>query len=329
MLEPEITETKAGAAARITLNRPKALNALTRGMVQRMSRVLSEWEADPAVTLIVVDAVGGRAFCAGGDVARLYAEGTAGNFAYCTGFWAENYALNAQIAELGTPYVALMDGIVMGGGAGISAHGRHRVVTERTVLAMPECGIGLVPDVGASHLLARAPEGLARLVALTGVRLGAADCIALGLADSFVPSDRLPALVGALMEAADAGPIAQFSTPPGPGTLPDPEDAAAMVAGPSPAALAARLERRPEAWALDAAAALRRASPRSLRLTLDLLDAARHCPSLRRCLERDLDATSYCLTEGDFLEGVRAAIIDKDRKPNWKPDTCPRPDPGP
>lgn len=319
MLEPEVKETKAGAAARITLNRPKALNALTREMVLRMSRILSEWEADPGVRLIVADAAGDKAFCAGGDVARLYAEGTAGNNAYCTDFWAENYALNAQIAGLSTPYVALMDGIVMGGGVGISAHGAHRVVTERTVLAMPECGIGLVPDVGASHLLARAPEGLARLIALTGLRLGPADCIALGLADSFVPSDQLPALTSALMEAADASLIAAFSEPPGPGTLPDPQAAAETFAGQLPEAIAERLEQNRQDWAQNAAAALRRASPISLQLTLKLLDAARQDSSLLRCLARDLNAASYCLAEGDFLEGVRAAIIEKDRKPNWKP----------
>ena len=180
--------------------------------------------------------------------ARLYAEGTAGKEAYCTDFWAENYALNAQIAGLNTPYVALMDGIVMGGGVGISAHGAHRVVTERTLLAMPECGIGLVPDVGASHLLAPAPEGLARLVALTGYRLGPADCIALGLADSFVPSDRLPALTSALMEAADASPVAAFSEPPGPATLPDPQAAAEIFAGQLPEAIAERLNQNRQDW---------------------------------------------------------------------------------
>lgn len=323
MSEPEFLISQKGSARRFTLNRPKALNALTSGIVAEMSKALKEWEEDPSVSLIVLDAVGDKAFCAGGDVARLYTEGRAGNTDYCTTFWKENYALDAQIAELKTPFVALMDGIVMGGGVGISAHGTNRVVTERTVFAFPECGIGLIPDVGASYLFASVAPGLAAYVTLTGLRLNGADCLELDLADVFVPSDRLAELTEALMTAGDTGPLETFKESAEQSKLPALSvEIERVFEAQDLASITNALNQSSAEWAGKAKAAIDRGSPTSLALTLALLSAARSDRDLRRCLDRELKAAAYCLVEGDFLEGVRAAIIDKDRSPAWKASTA-------
>lgn len=315
---PEILENRQGSARRLTLNRPGALNALTRDMVGQLARYLAEYEADPLTSLIVLDSAGEKAFCAGGDVARLYAEGIAGNTNYCVCFWSELYALVAQIAALQTPFVVLMDGIVMGGGAGLGVHGKNRVVTERTKLAMPECAIGLIPDVGVSHLLANAPDGTGHYAALTGARLNAAAAIDMGLADWFVPSVSLADLVEALMQEESTAPLDRFvtSAPDAHAALP-PEAVAAFADNLS--GLEERLASRDAPWAGRALKALICASPLSLELTKELLTAAKAEPGLTAALERELCAARLCLTDGDFLEGVRAAIIDKDGAPAWKP----------
>ncbi|MEL7428671.1 MAG: enoyl-CoA hydratase/isomerase family protein, partial [Pseudomonadota bacterium] len=165
----------SGMAGRITLTRPQALNAMTYDMCMEIGEALSDWEANDAVKLVIIDAEGERSFCSGGDIADLYATGKAGDFAYGRKFWADEYRVNAQIRNYPKPFVAIMDGIVMGGGVGISAHGSHRIVTENTLFAMPECGIGLVPDVGGNWLLSRAPGHVGEYLATTGARLKAAD----------------------------------------------------------------------------------------------------------------------------------------------------------
>jgi enoyl-CoA hydratase len=318
MLEPDLIETRSGKTGRITLNRPAALNAMTHAMVRRMARILSEWEADPTITLILVDGAGDKAFCAGGDVAALYAAGKAGRFEEVIAFWRDMYALDAQIAELKTPYIAFMDGITMGAGVGVGAHGAHRVVTERTMLALPECGIGLVPDVGASYLLAALPEGLARLIALTGARLRGADCVALGLADYRIESGQKAEVIAKLLASGDvAGMFERLLAPGRSDILAREAKAEAAFAGSDPTRMRQRLERLGEDWAQKAAQSLGAGSPTSQALTLKLLHQSREDRDLRRCLDRDLQATTFCLTQGDFLEGVRAAIIDKDHRPSW------------
>ena len=317
-MEPDIIETRRAGVRHLTLNRPQALNALTLDMVKQFSRCLAEYEADPVVTLIIVDAMGDKAFCAGGDVARLYNEARGGNPDFCLDFWSALYALVSQIAALKTPYVALMKGIVMGGGVGIGSHGRHRIVSDRTLLAMPECSIGLVPDVGVSHLLAQAPFGAAEYVAQTGARLDAAGAIALDFADHFVPSDRHAALVSAMVDAGSAEPIARFATEPPTDVVSTLADGAVRAFEGTVDTLNDRLDAHNAPWAAKAATALRSASPLSLALTRHLLNEARAAPGVDRALERELGAVRHCLLAGDFLEGVRAAIIDKDRQPQWQ-----------
>src|SRR4051795_2841198 len=188
MAEAELLCERRGVAGLVTLNRPQALNALTHGMVLELSRALDEWADDPAVTRVVVTGAGERAFCAGGDIRRLYDLGRAGRQDEALGFWREEYALNVRIKRYPKPYVALIDGIVMGGGVGVSLHGSHRVASDRYVFAMPEVGIGFFPDVGATYALPRLPGRMGLYLALTGERARAADALALGLATHAIPS---------------------------------------------------------------------------------------------------------------------------------------------
>ena len=209
-----------GRAGRITLTRPQALNALTHAMVRDIDATLAAWEGDDSVAFVLVDAEGPRAFCAGGDIAEVYASGRRGDFASGARFWADEYRMNARMARYPKPCVALMQGFVMGGGVGISGHGSHRVVGATTRVAMPECAIGLVPDVGASAILAAAPGRLGEYLGLTGHRMGPGDAIRAGFADSFIPEDRWPDLAAAVVDASDPSEaVAAFADPAPPGAL--------------------------------------------------------------------------------------------------------------
>ncbi len=204
----EVLVRRQGSLGRLTLNRPQAINALTLGMVEAIGAALEAWQADPAVLAVLVDGAGPRGLCAGGDIRFLHDSVRAGTPEAADDFLHAEYRLNARIARFPKPYLALMDGLVMGGGVGVSAHGSLRIVTERTRLAMPEVGIGFVPDVGSTHLLSAAPGELGTHAALTGEAMGAADALLCGLADHHVASDRLPALVGALTTCDDAAALA-------------------------------------------------------------------------------------------------------------------------
>ncbi|HTV38303.1 MAG TPA: enoyl-CoA hydratase/isomerase family protein, partial [Xanthobacteraceae bacterium] len=203
----EVLVRRRGALRRITLNRPKALNALTLGMVETMAAHLREWAADEAAGVVLIDGAGDRGLCAGGDLRELYDAAKAKNYALPARFWATEYRLDVLIARYRKPVVALMDGMVMGGGVGLSAHAAHRVVTERSVIAMPEVGIGYFPDVGALYVLARAPGYVGTHLALTGARIGAADAIYCGLADVHVPADKLADLPAALADCRTAADV--------------------------------------------------------------------------------------------------------------------------
>ncbi len=331
-----------GRAGRITLTRPGAMNALTHAMATEIERALIAWRDDDDVGLVLIDGAGPRAFCAGGDIQDLYATGRAGDFAYGRRFWADEYRLNAMIAGYPKPYVALMHGFVMGGGVGISAHGSHRVVCEDAAIAMPECGIGLVPDVGGSWLLARAPGRLGEYLGLTGARMGPADAIHAGFADAFVPRDRWGRMVERLVARGTAEAVGAFETPPPPSAvaalepalsapfaLPDVDAIRAALSGarladPSSAGAPSADMPRADApladapWAAAARAALDRASPLSLACALAIIRAARTLPRLEDALAREYRFTARCMEHGDFLEGVRAAVIDKDRRPVWR-----------
>src|SRR5215468_5919647 len=201
----EVLIRRQGRAGRLTMNRPQALNALTLGMVRQIWSALLAWRRDPAVELVVLDGTGDRALCAGGDVRALYDSRSEGSSLART-FWREEYRLNALIGRYPKPFVAIQDGIVMGGGIGLSAHARHRIVTERSRLAMPETGIGLIPDVGGTWLLAHAPGETGLYLGLTGVEMDAADAIYAGFSDTLVPSSRLTELKARLFDR-NGGPV--------------------------------------------------------------------------------------------------------------------------
>ncbi len=320
--EPDLLVRREGCAGRITLNRPKALNAMTYDMAMAIEAALLAWKQDDAVLLVLIDAAGERAFCAGGDIADLYRTGKAGDFAFGQRFWADEYRLNGLIAGYPKPYVAIMDGIVMGGGVGISAHGLHRIVTERSVLAMPECGIGLVPDVGGSLLLARAPGHLGEYLGLTGTRISGADAILTGFADFFVASQHLPELKTRLCETGDANVIADFvGSAEIAGLLAWQHRIAPIFGSTLLPDLLGALEAEASEWSAQALAAIRRASPLSIACSFDLIREVRAANTMQAALDLEYRFSSRCMEFGDFLEGVRAAIIDKDRMPKWRHDS--------
>ena len=320
----EIIVETAGRLGRIRLNRPKALNALTHGMVGRINAALDGFTGDAGITCVLLTGEGERGFCAGGDVRSLYlSEGTA----FAEQFWRDEYRLDARVARFDKPVVAIMDGITMGGGVGLSAHARHRVVTERSRVAMPETGIGYLPDVGATWLLPRAPGETGTYLGLTGEPMDAADTIKAGFADAMVPASALAGLIEALSDMPEnashaevAAAIRAWSIEPGPGRL------AAQRAlidrcfshDTMPEILSA-LDEDGSAFAAQTRATLAEKAPASLVLTLHLLRRGRTAQNLEACLEREFHASLAMLAEGDFREGIRAAVIDKDRRPRWSP----------
>lgn len=325
--EEIITETE-GSVGVIRLNRPKALNAITLDMVRFMSAALDRFEADPAVSVILLEGAGERGLCAGGDIRGLYDSIRAGGDLGKV-FWREEYILNARLAALQKPYVAFMDGIVMGGGVGLSAHGRHRVVTEKTMLAMPETGIGFFPDVGGTWLLARAPGQLGTYYGLTGQSMNASEAIRCGFADVVVPSEKLKELRAALTRLGPQatngmvrGVLAHYSIPRAPAPI---EANKALIdsamAYDSAADIISAFERDASEFAQATVKLLRTKSPTSLKVTLRLLREAKASTSLRQCLTREYGAALEVFISHDFPEGIRAAVIDKDRSPKWSPAT--------
>lgn len=309
---------RIGRAGRITMNNPKALNALTYDMSLGLEDAMDAWRHDPAVDLIVIDAAGDRAFGAGGDVKELYSRGKAGDSAYARTFFGDEYRMNAALSTYAKPVVTMVDGIVMGGGVGVSGHGSHRVVSEKTVLAMPECAIGLVPDVGGTWLLGRGPGRVGDWLGLTGARIGAADAITAGFADSFVLSADFPALIAALEETGDVAAIAAVAGTPEPGIIPGLRaDIDRCFAGIDPVVIVARLEAENADWAHAAAKAIARSCPLSVWCSLELLDRARRATDIREALMHEFRFSARCTDEGEFLEGVRAQLVDKDRNPQW------------
>jgi enoyl-CoA hydratase len=324
--EPDLIARREGSAGIIRLNRPKAINAVTLEMFRDIEKALDQFEADPATAVIVLEGAGERGLCAGGDIRALYesskVQGDLGKV-----LWREEYILNARIAKFPKPYVAFMDGIVMGGGVGLSAHGRHRVVTERTKLAMPEVGLGFFPDVGGTWLLSHSPGEIGTYFGLTGQTMNGPDAIHAGFADAVVPSSKLLALREVLTKIR-------------PGTLSSEVEtlidgfATGETAGPVAAMqtridgwfahdrmedIVATLERDGSELAQATLKTLSEKSPRGMVVTLQLLRLARASSSLEECLVREYRAALEVFRSDDFREGVRAAVIDKDRNPKWSP----------
>jgi len=314
---PDIHIRKSGKAGRITLNRPEALNALSYDMALAIEAALDDWAVDPSVELVIIDALGDKAFCAGGDIQEMYDTAKAGDYEYGRKFWRDEYRMNAKLFNFPKPYVAFMQGFTMGGGVGISCHGSHRIVCENSQIAMPECGIGLVPDVGGSLLLARAPGHLGEYLGTTAARMDAGNAIYAGFADYYIERAAWPALI----EALEGGDLAAI-------------DAAAL-----PAPIASLKAIQPEIdrnfngstvadilrgfkgtdWEQATEKSLRRNCPLSVECALELVRRVRGLGTIEQALGMEYRFTCRSASQGDFIEGIRAAIIDKDRNPSWTP----------
>jgi enoyl-CoA hydratase/carnithine racemase len=326
--EPTIIARREGEAGTLLMNRPRALNALDLAMIRAFQAALDAWTGDAAVRLVVLEGAGGRAFCAGGDVRRIRDLAIAGDEAAVEAFFAEEYAVNRGIATFGKPWVSLIDGVCMGGGIGLSVHNGPRVVTESALLAMPETAIALFPDVGTSYVLPRLPGAVGTWLALTGARLRGADAVHAGLADHFVPKERLAALRAALVESGDAAVVAGFAAVPPEASFAAHRPAIdrCFAADSLPAILAA-LAAEGTAWAAEQAAILRRMSPTSLAVSLDLIRRGAGA-TLDDCLAMELALTRVVVhRHPDFREGVRSVLVDKDGAPTWSPATIEALDP--
>ncbi|WP_406002527.1 enoyl-CoA hydratase/isomerase family protein [Streptomyces sp. NBC_00829] len=316
--DPVLLRTE-GRAGYLTLNRPRALNALTHPMVRTLDAALAGWEADPAVEVVVVTGAGERGLCAGGDIRAVRADVLEGGTA-SLGFWRDEYRLNARIARYPKPYVAVMDGYVMGGGVGVSAHGDVRVVTERSAVAMPETGIGFVPDVGGTYLLARAPGELGTHLALTGTAVGAADALLCGLADHFVPSGRLRELTASLASVEVTEAVGRYAE-----EAPGGELALhrgwidACYCADSVEEIVDRLLAHGDPAANEAAETILTRSPTSLKVTLAAVRRAGELGALEPALNQEYRVSCAAFRSPDLVEGVRAQVVDKDRRPRWSP----------
>jgi enoyl-CoA hydratase len=309
---------------RITLNRPKALNALTLDMAVTMTKYLRAWATNPEVGAILIDGAGERGLCAGGDIRALY-DAAKSKSPLPEQFWSTEYHLNLLIARYPKPIIAVMDGVVMGGGVGVSAHASHRVVTERSAVAMPEVAIGFFPDVGASFLLARAPGYVGTYLALTGDRMNAADAIFCGFADVHIAAAKLAELPSALADCQTAeevrATLGRMSIPPTPGKL---QAAQRWIDRCFNAGAVEIIFARLQSADLDQArytfAAMQKASPTSLKVTLRNVRAAVSFERVEQSFQQDYRIALACIVGHDFIEGVRATIVDKDRNPKWRPD---------
>lgn len=309
-----------GSGGRVTLNRPQALNALNASIATAMLDALRQWAADDRIALVLVDSEGEKAFCAGGDLSAIYRGAVTGDYEDALSFWRTEYRLDRLIASYPKPYAVIMDGFVMGGGVGISAHGSHRIVTETSVVAMPECSIGLITDAGGTHLLARAPGFLGEYLGLTGYRMTASDAIHAGFADVFVPRMALPELKTALVETASISALDEFVARPSAAS--DLErrmkDIDLVFSAQTVGQMLERLEADGSGWAQTACTSIRNASPMAVLITLQAIREARRSGSLDHALRNEYRFVSRSLQHSDFPEGIRAVVIDKDRKPRWR-----------
>ena len=317
----DISIRKVGHAGRITLTRPKALNALTYEMMMAIDAALGDWADDPELALVVIDAEGDRAFCSGGDIAEMYATGTKGDYAYGRRFWRDEYRMNARLFEFPKPVVSLMQGFTMGGGVGVGCHGSHRIVGESSKIAMPECTIGLIPDVGGSLILARAPGRLGEYLGVTGDRMDAADAIHAGFADYFVPEGKWPALIAELEATGDWEAVDRAAGAPAPSRLAAIQaDIDAVFGGETLGDMTRGLpEPLPDAIA-NAFKLMDRNSPLAMACAIEIIRRVRTRPKMRYALDQEYRFTYRSMEHGDFIEGIRAAIIDRDRNPKWRHD---------
>lgn len=330
--DPEILFEKRGAAGLVTLNRPKALNALTLPMVRALHAQLRAWETDDDVSRIVVRGAGGRAFCAGGDIRLIYELGKAERFEDTIGFWLAEYRLDAYVQRYPKPYVSLIEGVVMGGGVGISLHGDVRVASEKYLFAMPETGIGYFPDVGMTYALPRLPGRTGTYLALTGARVGAGDALATGLATHFANAADFDAIIDALARGGtiDETLAAIVVEPPEPGPLVAERglidecfsaDSVHDVLGRLDVAASSGAP-----FAAETAALIRSRSPTSVLIAFEQMRRGVGM-SFEEAMLTEFRLCTRVMRGHDFYEGVRSIIVDKDGKPAWKPATLDAVDP--
>ncbi|WP_104089663.1 enoyl-CoA hydratase/isomerase family protein [Arthrobacter sp. GMC3] len=317
----DVLVQRKGHLGHLVLNRPAAMNALNHGMVLAIAAALDEWETDHGVATVLISGAGERGLCAGGDIVSIYHDArTGGNES--EQFWRDEYHLNARIRRYPKPVVALMDGVVLGGGVGISAHASHRIVTERSRIGMPETGIGFVPDVGGTYLLSRAPGEMGTHTGLTGSMVSGADAIAMGLADHFLDSSHLATLVAELADRTATAAVARYGEVPPASTLMEARwwiDEA--YASDDVGTILERLAHVSDPAAAKAAATIAAKSPTAVTVTLAALRRARVLPTLEDALNQELRVSLRALRWPDFAEGIRAQLVDKDRNPAWTPAT--------
>ena len=324
--EGDLIVRREGAVGVIRLNRPKAINAMTLEMSIGIDAALDSFEDDPEVAVIVLEGAGERGLCAGGDIRGLWDSSREGGDLGAR-FWRQEYVMNARIAKYPKPYVAFMDGLVMGGGVGLSGHASHRIVTDRTKLAMPEVGLGFFPDVGGTWLLSRSPGEIGTYFGLTGQTMNGPDAIHAKFADAVVPAAKWPELRGALTKvrsgvtASDVSKlINSFATGDAAGPVAAKQAMIDTLFGSDRMEdIVAALERDGSEFAQATLKVLGEKSPRGRVVTLKLLRLARTASSLEECLVREYRAALEVFRSDDFREGVRAAVIDKDRNPTWSP----------
>ena len=326
MPDATVLTRREGRIGRIVLNRPQALNALDLSMIRACAAVLRTWQDDPHVHAVVIEGAGDRAFCAGGDVRALRQFELDGEHHKAETFFREEYELNLLIATYSKPYVALIDGICMGGGIGVSVHAPYRVATEHAAFAMPETAIGFFPDIGATFFLPRLPGQIGTYLGLTGVRMQGADAVHAGLATHFVRRQDLPALSEALAQdgpgalGSHVAPLPDFSLAPQRAAIDHCFGADSVID------IVRRLEAIGDDWSFKTLTALRTVSPSALCWTLEALRRGANM-TLRQCQMAELALTRTTMRHPDFAEGVRAMVVDKDRKPRWQPPRIEEMDP--
>ena len=315
-MSEDIFIRKSGYVGHITLNRPEVLNSLTYSMILSIENSLIEWETDEGIALVIIDAKGDRAFCAGGDIQILYENGFNKNFAYGQKFWADEYRLNEKIANYKKPFVAFMQGFTMGGGVGVSCHGSHRIVGETSKIAMPECSIGLVPDVGGSFLLAKLPGNIGTFLGVTGKRMKASDAIYCGFADYFIPETKWEDLKEKLFDTGNIDWIKKFQ---GSTEASEIENSFSQISEAMVDVSTKNIESRLQHPFFEKdLGALRFNSPISVAYTILMLKMEKVRNNISDALDAEYSFTARSQEFGDFQEGIRAAVIDKDRNPLWK-----------
>ena len=317
----DVLASVENGVGRLTLNRPKAINSLTHPMVGLLQNALTDWEDDDSVDAVLLTGAGERGLCAGGDVVAIYHSARADG-SEARDFWYDEFLLNGHIGRYAKPYVSIMDGIVMGGGVGVSAHGSVRVVTDTTKMAMPEVGIGYVPDVGGTYLLARAPGLLGLHAALTGAPFAGADAIAMGFADHYVPHDGLDSFIRTLIDDGIEPALAAHAQEPPPSALLEQRDwIDACYSGETVADIVAALRGHDAGPANDAADLIAGRSPTALAVACEAVRRAGRLDGLEAALRQEYRVSCATLRTHDLVEGIRAQLVDKDRNPKWSPSS--------